>query len=295
MEAQAALSSRELLMGFESLGETPELALVQRRAGTDPLGLMRFAAHTLADLRRALRNRFEGLAEDVVLGTDGQGGCVSLAPVYGFRFPTPWTEGRQDEDAPRAREARRIAFLGRKMIEDLRAADKVFVRASAEPPEDWDLAGLFGELDAYGPNTLLWVSGADGLHPHGTLEVVRPRLLRGYLGRPSPGGDARAVDHRGWAGLLRRAHAARLGLPVDEPEADPEPSAPCRVVHARNARWSSDVVLGGNGRMRHVHHGSLGSYYQCEDVLHARWDGYPSELYVERSGVFQPAGPAAAP
>jgi hypothetical protein len=49
----------------------------------------------------------------------------------------------------------------------------------------------------------------------------------------------------------------------------------------------ADVLKGENGRMRHVQHRSLGSYYQREDVLHALWDIYDSELFLARDGILR--------
>jgi hypothetical protein len=51
--------------------------------------------------------------------------------------------------------------------------------------------------------------------------------------------------------------------------------------------WVGDLELGENGRMRHVQHRSLGSYYQREDVLHALWDIYDSELFLARDGILR--------
>jgi len=37
------LDDRDLVLQFESIGDNCELGLVQRRAGSEPLGLLRFA------------------------------------------------------------------------------------------------------------------------------------------------------------------------------------------------------------------------------------------------------------
>ena len=40
------LDDRDLVLQFESIGDNCELGLVQRRAGSEPLGLLRFAGST---------------------------------------------------------------------------------------------------------------------------------------------------------------------------------------------------------------------------------------------------------
>ena len=61
--AAAAMSDRELVVHFESLGDNCELGLVQRRAGVEPLGLLRFAGVPLRNLVRGLNARFANIAE----------------------------------------------------------------------------------------------------------------------------------------------------------------------------------------------------------------------------------------
>src|SRR5205823_11747678 len=72
----APLSSRDLIMRFESLGESCEFGLVQRRCEAEPLGLFRFASAPLPKLLAALGADFVGFGEpdalDVALSANGR-------------------------------------------------------------------------------------------------------------------------------------------------------------------------------------------------------------------------------
>src|SRR3954447_2564614 len=54
---------RELVLRFESIGDNCELGLVQRLAGAEPLGLLRFAGAPLRNVLRALDARLEGIGD----------------------------------------------------------------------------------------------------------------------------------------------------------------------------------------------------------------------------------------
>ena len=58
-----SLADRDLVLRFESLGDNCELGLVQRAAGVEPLGLLRFADSSLDRLVRLLDARADGIAE----------------------------------------------------------------------------------------------------------------------------------------------------------------------------------------------------------------------------------------
>jgi hypothetical protein len=89
--AEAILSDRELVIQFESLGDNCELGLVQRMAGAEPLGLLRFAGVPLRHLIRAMEARFEGMADTANIRVEPQNGCdneywPTCADEY---WPTP--------------------------------------------------------------------------------------------------------------------------------------------------------------------------------------------------------------
>lgn len=81
--------------------------------------------------------------------------------------------------------------------------------------------------------------------------------------------------------------SARI-LPGPTPPAPPRvPLPPLRTVHVQHTLWSSDVQLGGNGRLRHAQHGSLGSYRTEGPLMRVKWDSWAQEdVFAESGGVF---------
>ncbi|MGD0107002.1 MAG: hypothetical protein ABSC06_23630 [Rhodopila sp.] len=59
----ARLDDADLVLQFESIGDNCELGLVQRQAGAEPLGLLRFAGAPLRNLLRGLNARFANIAD----------------------------------------------------------------------------------------------------------------------------------------------------------------------------------------------------------------------------------------
>ena len=91
------------------------------------------------------------------------------------------------------KERKRISLLKRKLVEQLDIPDKIFLR------RDWsrslsDMVNLSSALQAYAPHRLLWIDHTDRPEEIGTLETLRPGLLRGKYGHfwpdaaPSPAG-----------------------------------------------------------------------------------------------------------
>ncbi len=272
------------MLGFESLGHDCEFGLVQRQTGAEPLGLMRFTAHSSADLRRALQTEFVSLTEDVALYSNAGGEYITHARSVGFHFHTFQNVGQVDPDALLAKERQRLAFLRRKMLEDLRSGEKVFVRRAEAAANEDEMHGLAADLAAHGPNTLLWVREPDEAHPDCAVVQAQPGLLVGFL-KPRPNNPHRfEVDRNAWVKLCRRSLCLLHHLDDD---LDVSPAGAVRTVRAANGQWVGDIELGENGRMRHVQHRSLGSYYQSENILHAKWDLYDSELFVAHDGLFR--------
>ena len=81
---------------------------------------------------------------------------------------------------------------------------------------------------------------------------------------------------------------ATLGTPApDAPIADRGE----RRINVEHHLWTDDLLLGPDGRLRHAGHGSTGSYYQHDDVLHVRWDDYPADIFIQKGDKFVHVGP----
>lgn len=217
------ITPAELVSEFESLGDNCEFGLVQRFCGVEPLGLFRFSGSRIEPLTRALEARLEpiGTEEDLRLDAfyedDEIQGCSRF--YDDFIYHTEVAASTCDLEALRARELQKLGYLKRKLLGDLAAAEKIFVRKEG----GFDKAmTLYRVLQGYGPNTLLWVEGEERGFNAGTVETVEPGLHRGHVERLAPANDVPSLDLRGWLILLLEA---------------------LRVIRGRNCRLAPNNVL----------------------------------------------------
>ncbi len=223
IEASHAKSADELpleklLMHFECLGDNCEFGLVQRQAGAEPLGLLRFASpcvpievrlQTVAD---ALERRFSGLGslETVHLRLEGdpqRREYLVHESAYQLLHHTFMHEGEVDPEDFRRKEARRLIFLRDKLMADLAAGEKLWVWKSNIPLSFGDVRRLLDVLRRFGSNTLLWVDVADPQHPPGTVERIEIDLLKGCVDRFAPYDDASNISFESWYAVSRAAYA----------------------------------------------------------------------------------------
>lgn len=220
---------KTLLMNFESLGDNCEFGLVQRRASAEPLGLLRFASpYVPVEIRPrvvtdALRNKFDGLGEPSTIRLTLEGDTppreiVVRESAYQLMHHTFKHEGEVDLESFRLQEAKRLTFLRGKLLTDLAAAEKIWVWKSNHPISNEHIDNLLDAITAYGPNVLLWVVTADADHPPGSAERVSDSLLKGYVSRFAPYGNAGQIDFDDWFKVCRNAHAIwREANPAAEP------------------------------------------------------------------------------
>jgi hypothetical protein len=208
---QAAL--QDLMLQFESLGQNCEFGLVQRRCKAEPLGLLRFSSTPLPQLLAALEARFEGMGapESIHVEPSANGREYMVRDSrFGFLYHAFVATGAMEAADIHRREARRVPFLVRKLLEDLQAGEKTFVFRGMGAMEEEEVFPLAMALRRYGPNTLLFVNLADAAHPAGTLEVRGPGFWVGYLDRFAPADDAGDFELAQWVTLCRAAYRFRL-------------------------------------------------------------------------------------
>jgi hypothetical protein len=203
-------SPRDVVLRFESLGENCEFGLLQRRCDAEPLGLFRLASAPYDKLLRALTQNFEGLGDpdkiEIQVSDNGKEYLV-LDRQYGFLTHAWVLVGEKTPEEVLNREIRRIPFLLRKLLEDLKRGEKIFVHHSMQPLDVAQAKRLSTALRRFGPNILLWVELADDEHEAGTVERIRPGLLKGYIDRFAPGEDAHDFSVESWMPILRGALA----------------------------------------------------------------------------------------
>jgi tetratricopeptide (TPR) repeat protein len=187
-------SISDLLMKFENLGAPVwgcEFGFVQRKFGAEPISLLRWGGVNTDRLIEALECRFEGVGspEQTILHLPAAGGQMD----YHTRDTRFWIElhtfvyhGEMPEDKLLAQCCPRIRYLRRKLIEDLETGSKIFIfRPGAPIPSTEQFARLHAAMRSYGDNTLLHVLCGDPNHRVGTVEIVKPGLMIGYLSRLS--------------------------------------------------------------------------------------------------------------
>jgi hypothetical protein len=198
-QAVGVMPLDQVLMAFESLGNNCEFGFVQRRGRAEPLGLFRFAGMSLPKMVKALEARLAGI---------GTPETIEVFPVGGdheYMVRETWLEmgyhtfryeGRTDPEDLRQREAKRLAFLRRKLLNDMATGEKIWVwRGEADPTE---IQPLLTVLRSLGPNILLSVVSADANHPAGTVEWLDRDFMRGYVERLAPHGNIPDIRYRSW-------------------------------------------------------------------------------------------------
>ena len=189
--AHLGIAADELAKQFESLGSNCEFGFFQRRCGIEPLGLFRFSSSTVEDLVRGFDVSFEAVGDPasvrIILEENGSGQWIALEDNYNMRYHTFTHEREADAAQVLRQEVTRLAFYGRKLIDDVMDGRKTFVFKRRSPPlSQPEVLPLFLALNRHARNTLLWVTVAD--HPDQAGHVVEtiPGLLHGYVRRLAP-------------------------------------------------------------------------------------------------------------
>jgi hypothetical protein len=240
--SRTGLTIPQIALKFESLGENCEFGLFQRRCDSEPLGLLRFSSTFMRNLIRGIDNGFEGLGEIEDIDPRLEGGPRKEYMIherkFGLVYHTFVYEGQRSIWLMREQESARLKFLRRKFREELEATDKIFVYKFSSGVSEEEILPLYMSLNRYSEATLLWVVPFERDRPPGTVEVVMPGLLKGYIDRFAPDENAHDLSFDGWLRVCANACVlAKLQRPAmlagdliprasdeDEPEADAEPN-----------------------------------------------------------------------
>jgi hypothetical protein len=272
----AVLSDRDLVLQFESLGDSCEFGLVQRRVGAEPLGLFRFAGAPLRHLIRAMTARFESMAEPEYIRVQPENGEYMIKLTkYDFIYHAHVKIGDIDPVALHKQQTRTVRFLVDKLIADLETADKIMVFRQNEDVSANDLLDFRMALAAFGTVRLLWVQPARPGCRAGSVVAVDDTLMVGYVTRLAGRDNAHDFDIESWLTVLRKAHrmhAARTAVRTVTPPLPRRPEPPARI----------DILFGRSGN--------------AAACLGAGWSG-PEDGYnwsIEDRSVMTIAKPPAA-
>ncbi len=142
---------------------------------------------------------------------------------YGLVYHTFVYEGERSLWLMREQEAARLKFLRRKFIEELEAAEKIFVYRYGATTTEEEILPLLMTLNRHGPVTLLWVVLAERARPPGTVEIMMPGLMKGYIDRFAPDDNAHDLTFDGWLRLCANACALQQLQTCVVQAADPQP------------------------------------------------------------------------
>lgn len=216
---------------IESLGGTSEgceFGIVQRRAGIEPLGLLRWTHITAAQLAELLENRFHGVGSksqtvlDTFAAHNGRSEYRTSDRRYGMVMHTQTYTDEVPEERMLRQSCRRLKFLRDKLVEDLRLGEKLFVFKQGDKlPTEEEIARIVAVIADYGDGVLLHVRHADEAHPSGTVERSGTTLLTGYLDHFTmlPSGEIVEPNMSDW----RRICVEALRLRDTEMAKTPEP------------------------------------------------------------------------
>lgn len=199
-------SDRDVMMRFVSLGVNCEFGQAQHSAGADPLDLFRWAGIFYPNLVKLIEDRFARIGDPEYISIRGTGRNAMIDhKFYGFS----WHSFASDGDTPETikdREVKRLPFLGRKMVEDITAAERTFVikPQPRNPLTEAQIDRLVTALTAYGgrPTVMLVNEGV----PAPAVSRRNGQVLDGHIPRFADGGnvvgDTRSPD---WWALCRLA------------------------------------------------------------------------------------------
>jgi hypothetical protein len=207
------LTAERFLLRFESLGDNCEFGLVQRRCGAEPLGLLRWAAISAVEVVRGLNDGFAGIGEPANMSIRIEGGShpeyLIHDRAYALTFHTFLSPSDIAESELIPRQASRLRFLRRKLLEDLAEGAKIFVIKRNDGLTEAELLAVLAALRRHHPAArLLGVLPAGADRPPGTVRVTPEGLICGYIERFAPPGAAQDFVLETWLALC--VNAARL-------------------------------------------------------------------------------------
>ncbi len=176
---------RNLALRFESLGQGCQFGLVQRQCGADPLGLLRFVDTTTSMLADGLVSAFAGIGRPGRLALHHTGDALPRYrwrhQDFGLLYDTRLPVAAWDPAVILHRESRRLGFLQRKFVEDLRLAEKIFVLTRGDCLTEEEALAVWCAMRLHGRTTLLWTVFGDPARA-GCVDRLMPGFLRAQLG-----------------------------------------------------------------------------------------------------------------
>lgn len=187
---------------FQSLGEDCEFGNVQRHFDSNALGLFRFARTDADGLLAAFDRGLDQLiTEDTVeiVGREHEY-CTRILP-FDFLFHTHVFTANATVEKIRTHEVRRLQFLVRKFVDDLKDGGKIFLY-KAQQFSFTKMEQLAQRLSRHGPNRLLCVTLTPNAPRVGAVELLSDKLALAYIDRFDVDMTRCALD--GWSVICQK-------------------------------------------------------------------------------------------
>ena len=174
---------RELVLNFESLGDTCEFGMVQRRFGAEPVGLLRWVNTSPHKLVQALEEEFIGVGEpsqtSVYVYSSEYWVRDNRYNMYGHTFTNA---SSIEMEVFNGRQCKRMSFLRRKLIQDLVDGDKIFVYCLREGLSYDQATAIGAGIKRYNKDgRLLCVFLEEPENRSGTVRMDDRGFLVGYI------------------------------------------------------------------------------------------------------------------
>jgi len=197
-----------LFSQFLSTGRNCEFGIVQKWSEATRLGLLDWLATTPYALLNMLKSGFEGIGEP-------QQTLLHVADteyiIEDSRYRIRGHTWEQTTQIPREKSydqaCGRLKLLKRKMLEELRLGERIFVyKLNLLPVNLALMRDIADQIAGYGPGCLLGVFDArvNG-KPDFHVEWAGPNLLLAYHPRLAPYEAAHQIDMEGWRQICRTA------------------------------------------------------------------------------------------
>lgn len=172
-----------LMMKFESIGDTCEFGIVQRRFGAEPLGLLRWANTTPPVLAQAVRDRLDGVGDPEHTELLVRNGYYDTRDRrYVMLSHTFTSAALEPQERFFKQQCKRMQYLRRKLIDDVTVGEKIFVYKYLRGITEAEAKDLHLAMGTYGGNpALLCVRQQDESHAVGSIAVLDERLFMGYI------------------------------------------------------------------------------------------------------------------
>ncbi len=249
-----------LLGEFINLGATCEFGFAQRQCGLEPINLFRFAGcRGLTREIRMIETGFAGLGAPGSLRATvntfrGEEEYMIWADAVGLFYHT-WRSPREIALADLlAENETKLGYLGRKMVEAMEDADKIFLYKPSPVCDLSEMLSLHAALNRYAANRLFWVTPLEPGRRPGEVEWVAPNLLRGFSGGTNV---AEEPDLEVWLTLCRNAWQAFeivCRMPTADIQAEPrlaEPEDATAAASGAFARLRARLLPLGRAAGRH--------------------------------------------